>query len=257
MTQECGSDKPELWLGRLRFSGLHLSDVLRVDEQLKFIVTVNSDFVVTAQRSERFRQIICNGIATIDGQVLYWMARLFGKPRGMSIEKISGSSLAYDLMRYCAASRMRLFMLGALPDVNARAVRRASHDFRVDTMGYSPQFEAYPQSPGWNENVIARIREFSPHVVLVGLGSPKQEFWIDDQREQLAAIGVKVVIGCGGTIDFISGSISRAPPLIQKAGLEGLYRLIQEPTLARVRRLLRSCLAIPIVLIWSLVGSRR
>ena len=77
-----------------------------------------------------------------------------------------------------------------------------------------------------DEALLARIGEARPQLVLVALGAPKQELWIDARRARLAPA---VVVGVGAALDFVAGAVRRAPPWARRAGLEWLYRLSQEP----------------------------
>jgi len=91
--------------------------------------------------------------------------------------------------------------------------------------------------------VIAAIREAAPTLLLVGLGSPRQERWLD---RHLASLAVPLGIGVGGSLDVWAGRVRRAPQLVQNLGLEWGYRLIRQPS-----RIVRQ-LAIPqfIAAVW-------
>jgi N-acetylglucosaminyldiphosphoundecaprenol N-acetyl-beta-D-mannosaminyltransferase len=96
-----------------------------------------------------------------------------------------------------------------------------------------------------NRRIVDMIREASPDIVFVGLGSPKQEHWIDAHMEQY---GAPVSIGIGITFSFICGDVRRAPRLLQKIGLEWAWRLACEPRRLWRRYLLRGAQFVPIVL---------
>ncbi len=230
----------------LSFSGLRAADLLPEAGQFKFIVTVNADFVVTSCADDRFQRIISGNLATFDGQITWWLARLLATPKGTTFEKISGSSFAHNLLEDAAARGLRVFFLGARPHVNEAAVRAVQTRYGVDVTGYSPPLSAYPGLPAWNDDILKRLEARTPHVVFVALGSPKQELWIDDHREALQDAGVQLAIGCGGTLDFLAGEVTRAPRWVQQSGLEGVYRLLVQPKLFRLKRLTRSLLVIPI-----------
>lgn len=237
---------PRIQFAGLSFSGLRAADLLPEAGQFKFIVTVNADFVVTSCVDDRFRRIISGNLATFDGQITWWLARLLGTPKGTTFEKISGSSFAHNLLEDAAARGLRVFFLGAMPHVNAAAVHATQARYGVDVAGYSPPFSAYPGLREWSDDILRRLKAHAPHVVFVALGAPKQEFWIDDHRDALQDAGVQLAIGCGGTLDFLAGEISRAPRWAQQSGLEGVYRLLVQPSLFRLKRLTRSLLVIPI-----------
>jgi len=229
------------------FRGLSKHRLLEA-EAFTFVVTVNADFLVTAEDSPRFARLIEEGHATFDGQITWWLARWLAQPRGVTFEKISGSSFSNDLLACAAAKGERVFMLGAQPDVNAAAVHQAKERFGVQVEGYSPPVFAYPGDAKLNADILRRIDAFRPQILLVAFGSPKQEFWIEDHRTMLERAGVRLAMGCGGTLDFIAGSLRRAPVFVQRCGLEGVYRLLQEPSWMRLKRLARSLLGAIIAL---------
>ena len=133
----------------------------------------------------------------------------------------------------------RVFLLGAAAEVNREACARLRKDFGIQTEGYSPPNRPFPFPRAEDEEILARLREFRPQIVVVCFGSPKQELWADLHNETLDRMGVRWVIGAGGTLDFIAGAVKRAPVLLQKAGLESVWRLVLEPR-SRIRRVLRA-----------------
>lgn len=240
----------------LKFKGLQAADLFPRSGEFKFIVTVNADLVVISSREERFANLISKNFSTIDGQITLWLAKLFGMPNGIFFEKISGSSFAYDLLQSAAEEKMRVFLLGASYSVNKLAVSNARERYGVDVNGFSPVIEDYPFSNAWNDEALSCIKAHQPHILLVALGSPKQEYWIEDNSKELEALGVQVVMGCGGTLDFMAGAIPRAPVWVQEIGLESLYRLAMQPSWFRVKRLARSLLVFPLAF-WGYFFFRR
>lgn len=230
----------------VRFAGLNFNAPTRAAisalPRPVFIVTVNADFIVMAHQNPRFASIINQNASTFDGQVPYVLACKFATPRGVAIEKISGSDLVLELLESAAHSGKRVFLLGASAESNKEAVRIARQRYGANVEGYSPPLAAYPFPDDWSEKCRQRIATFRPHYIFVAFGAPKQEFWIDDEMNWLAKHGVEVCVGCGGSLDFLSGKIQRAPRWVQRSGLEGVYRTLSEPKLFRLKRLLRSFL---------------
>lgn len=224
----------------LKFRGLTRSFLLEEPHRFKIIVTVNSEFIVNSQNDSRFRQLINENYSTFDGQIPYLLAKL--KNPIAIFEKISGSDFIYDACNYAREHSLRVFLLGGneLSNVGAVSVLRERYGIEID--GYSPPYRPYPFDEQHNSIILARIEEFKPHFLFVGFGAMKQEFWIDENKSALEAIGVRSAIGCGGTFDFVSGRIPRAPAYLQRLGLEGVYRLVREPRWFRVQRILRSLL---------------
>ena len=84
-----------------------------------------------------------------------------------------------------------------------------------------------------NKQLIRRINNAQPEILFVALGAPKQEIWIYENLKKMPS--VKLAMGVGGSFDFISGRIKRAPLIFQRLGLEWLWRLILEPR--RIKRI--------------------
>ena len=206
-----------------------------IDEnKIKYIITANVLFIVEANISKKYFDILANNYVTFDGQVPLFIARLFNR-RYKKYKKLSGSDIVYDFCEFAKIKNYKMFFLGAKRENNhiATEIIKKQYDIMID--GYSPDFENYPFSEQFNNLCIEKINVFEPDILFVAFGSPKQEYWIHDQLEYFSKIGIKYVIGCGGTFDFISGSIKRAPFFLQKIGLEGLYRFYQEPNKKRLK----------------------
>lgn len=228
-----------MYLCGVNISCHSLDNLLSVSGPPKLVVTVNAEAIVRAQTDNRLKSIINNSCATIDGQIPLWLYKL--KYRKVPIEKISGSDLIYTLPDYAEKNGYRVFLLGGKEDSNKGAVIKLKKLFPLLNIdGYSPEFQPYPFSDDINTQIIQRIKEFRPDILFVGFGMGKQEFWEEDYYSQLEGFGVKLIVGCGGSFEFASGKIKRAPKLVQKAGLEGIWRLIKEFKWFRIKRILLS-----------------
>ena len=221
----------------LTFRGLRRADLLREEPGVKFIITVNAEIIVEANRNPKLAEIINANWATLDGQWPFLLARR--QSRRDDIEKISGSDFVYELCSFAAKQNRKVFLLGARPEVNREACRRLRRALGVEVNGYSPPKTEGRFTDEIEQEIITRIRQYSPSVLAVCLGSPRQELWVDAHRAELAKSGVRWVIGAGGTLDFVAGAIPRAPVLLQRLGLESLWRLALEPRL-RFMRVLRA-----------------
>jgi N-acetylglucosaminyldiphosphoundecaprenol N-acetyl-beta-D-mannosaminyltransferase len=192
------------------------------------VATTDSSAVVKAHQDEELAAILRNAdLVTPDGAGVVWMAKVLGLP----VEsRVSGVDL---VDRICAAGAQRnwsVYLIGAAPGVADEAAKKLSErhpGIRIAgvTNGYYPAEE--------ESQVVARIAELRPDVLFVGFGIPKQEKWIARYLRQL---GVPVAIGVGGSFDVISGRLKRAPRWMQVAGLEWLFRTLQQPK--RLPRLL-------------------
>ncbi len=198
------------------------------------VFTPNVDHVVLADSDPRLRDAYAAvDLSLADGVPVVVASRLLGTPVP---EKISGSDLVPQLLDHAVRRRGRGFLLGGEPGVAARAGERLRFEVPgLQIVGaVSPRIDL-DDTAARRSAVIERVRRARPHVVLVGLGCPKQELWIHRAVDELRP---SVLVGVGAAIDFAAGTRRRAPSWISRAGAEWLWRLAQEP-----RRLWRRYLA--------------
>lgn len=221
-------------LGKIRLQSMEIDELLSTNvTELKHIVTVHSEIFVLAHENPAFEEILKRTVNTIDGRIVLSLCSLLYP--GQNLRKMSGSDFIYDLTDHAAAHHERLFLLGSEAESNREAieaVKLRSPDLMVE--GYSPPFCANIQDQAWNEDILNRIANFHPSHLVVCFGPGKQEAWISQNANYLFSLGVRCAYGLGGTLDFVSGRKKRAPKWMQQAGVEWLFRLINEPT--RFRR---------------------
>jgi N-acetylglucosaminyldiphosphoundecaprenol N-acetyl-beta-D-mannosaminyltransferase len=189
------------------------------------VATANTDFLINALEDPELRCILRSADLVIpDGMPLLWASRLMRSPLP---ERVTGADLVPRIAACAANKGYRIFMLGARPDVAQRARDRMLADNPgLQIVGcVSPPVAALMDMD--HDGLLAEIRRARPDILLVAFGNPKQEKWIHMNRVGLA--DVPVCIGVGGTFDFIAGHTSRAPQWMQRAGLEWIHRLGQEP----------------------------
>ena len=188
------------------------------------VVTVNLDFLSIAQRDQEFRETINQAdLAVADGKPLVWVSRLRGQPLP---QRVTGHDLVRESCQLAAETGDRVFLLGATPDAAAAAARELEASYPgLHVAGvYSPPFG--PLAPAAEERIISMIRAASPGVLLVALGAPRQDKWINTHLHRL---DVPVAMGVGCVFDLLAGVVSRAPGWMQRSGLEWAFRLGQEP----------------------------
>jgi len=190
------------------------------------VATVNPEFVMRATADQDFARVLESAdLCLADGSGVVWAARRQGCAMR---EPVTGVDLIPPLAALCARRGFRIFLLGAAPGVaNDLATRlRAEHpELEVEAHAGTPD-------PSADAATLALIRVHKPQVLLVAYGHPKQELWIDRMRDSL---GVAVAMGVGGSFDYLTGRIPRAPAWMRRAGLEWLFRLVRQPW--RVRRM--------------------
>ena len=176
-----------------------------------------------AQRDPRFRELVARAALSVCDTIGILLA---SRARGGPLrERITGVDLI-DRLAQRSAHRgdLRLFLFGAAPGVALRAAENLRSRFPGAIIAGVRDGYFSPQEAS---AIPSYITSSGANVILAGLGSPKQEYWLDDH---LAATGCGVGIGVGGSFDVLAGTVERAPRLWQRFGLEWLYRLIREPS---------------------------
>jgi N-acetylglucosaminyldiphosphoundecaprenol N-acetyl-beta-D-mannosaminyltransferase len=189
-----------------------------------YLVTANVDFLVQAREDVELRRILFDSnLVLCDGTPVLWASRLLGNPLP---ERVAGADLVPLLIELAARSKYRLFFLGATPESSAQAVARlqAQYPELIIAGHYSPPFNKLLEMD--HDEIVKRIRAAKPDLLFVSFGCPKQEKWIAMHYREL---GVPLCAGVGATIDFLAGSVRRAPMWMRRNGLEWVFRLLQEP----------------------------
>ncbi|MFQ6090675.1 MAG: WecB/TagA/CpsF family glycosyltransferase, partial [Candidatus Bipolaricaulia bacterium] len=176
-----------------------------------------------AQRAPRLKEAYRRAdLVTPDGIGLVWASRFLGAPLP---ERVTGIDMIEEICRRATRRGYRIFLLGARPGVAQKAKERLEKRFPgVRIVGTHHGFFAD------DRQVISKINGCRPDILLVGLGVPRQELWMMENKERLE---VKILIGVGGSFDVLSGRLPRAPLALQRLGLEWLYRLFLQPWRAR------------------------
>jgi N-acetylglucosaminyldiphosphoundecaprenol N-acetyl-beta-D-mannosaminyltransferase len=199
------------------------------------VLTPNVDHVCLAETDPRLEEAYAQtALSLVDGKPLVWLSQMMGAPFP---EKVSGSDLAVPLAERAAVEGLSLFLLGAKEGVGARAaevLQEKAPGLKIAGV-LSPPL-GFEKDVGKNADVIRQVHEAAPDLVYVCLGAPKQELWMAAHRDVLAP---SVLLGLGGTLDFLAGDVKRAPAWMSDNGLEWLYRLAQEPTRLAGRYLVR------------------
>jgi N-acetylglucosaminyldiphosphoundecaprenol N-acetyl-beta-D-mannosaminyltransferase len=192
------------------------------------VVTPDSSAVVRAQEDPELMEILRSAdLVTADGAGLVWMAKVMGLPLW---ERVSGVDLMQHICELAAEKRYSIYLVGAAPGVAAEAADKLKEQYPgLAVAGTMHGYFGEDEEP----EVVRRIADAKPDVLFVALGVPRQEKWI---RRHLDELGVPVAIGVGGSFDVIAGRLKRAPLLMQRWGLEWLWRALRQPS--RLPRLL-------------------
>jgi N-acetylglucosaminyldiphosphoundecaprenol N-acetyl-beta-D-mannosaminyltransferase len=192
------------------------------------VVTINPEMLYRAQDDAVFRDLLNKADLVVpDGHGVVWAGNYLGEPFP---ERVTGIDLVWALAERGEQEGWRFYFIGAERGVAEAAAARMCRRFpRLIVAGTEHGYFSAEEL----DAVLGRIRAAHPDLLLVGLGSPKQEFFIRAHQKELNA---QVAVGVGGSFDVLSGRLKRAPEFIQRLHLEWLFRAFQEP--GRWRRLL-------------------
>jgi N-acetylglucosaminyldiphosphoundecaprenol N-acetyl-beta-D-mannosaminyltransferase len=214
--------------------------IQRIDELVKrkkggAVFTPNVDHVVEFAQNAGLRAAYADAdLSLVDGMPVLWASRLLGD---RVPEKVSGSDLTMPLLTHAAEEGWRVFLLGGREGAAELAAKRLDADLPgiVVAGTLCPRVDMNEPKERRQE-IVDAIRAARADIVLVALGAPKQELFIHETR---AALAPSVLLGLGASIDFIAGTVPRAPAWMSNAGLEWLYRLTREPRRLWKRYLVR------------------
>ena len=205
------------------------------------VVTLGTEMVVYAQHDEAFREVVnACALSICDTVGLLTVAR----SRGAALRtRVTGVELVEDLCARAATDGTGVFLFGGAEGVAADAA--AILETRFPGLQIAGTRNGFFVSDD-EHAIVETIRKSGAKLLFVGLGSPRQEFWL---AKNLVATGCAAGIGVGGSFDVLSGRAERAPLVWQRLGLEWLYRLMREP------RRFRRQLALP-YFVWLVLLDR-
>lgn len=191
------------------------------------VVTPNAEIAYEALHDMSLRKLLNSADLMLpDGAGVVLASKLLKTPLK---EKVAGVDFAAGLLRLLAKNQQSVFLLGAKPGVAEKAAEKM--------VQMTPGLRIAGLHDGYFTDeapIIAQINESGADVLFVCLGSPKQELFMQRYRQ---ALGVKIMIGLGGSLDAFAGTVKRAPQWMIRMNLEWLYRLSKEPK--RFGRMLR------------------
>ena len=208
-----------------RIQGFNV-DSFTFDEALDYaqnhagqVVTINPEMIQTAKKNTEFSKVLsCAELVIPDGIGVEIGLKILG----YNVKRIAGIEFGKALIERFTENNKTIALVGAKPEIISLAIKNLKDEFENINIVYS--HDGYFE----NENlIIEELNETKPDLVLVALGSPKQEFFISNLKSKLPN---SLMIGLGGSFDVWSGMVKRAPEIYQKLGLEWLYRTVKEPS---------------------------
>lgn len=190
-------------------------------KQGAYVCTPNPEIVWAARKNRDLREAVNGADAVLpDGVGVIWASKMLKLPLP---ERVAGYDFLLALLEEMDGT---VFLLGGVPGTAKEAARNIEQRFpRVKVVGCCHGYETDP------DEVADAICAAEPDLLLVCLGSPKQELWMAHRAGKLP---VGLMAGLGGSLDVLAGRVKRAPERWINLNLEWLYRLLQEPS--RIKR---------------------
>lgn len=203
-------------------------------------------------RSSSLRKCYENKVNMVDGMPIIWLLQLAGKKiAGNKIDRtkrLTYVDFIWPLLQQAQQNNWRVCHVGQSSAVQQQALANIKAKFPdLQLLGIPGYFDHTANSAG-SLSVVEEINDFSPQLLLVGLGSPLQEHWIFHHRQQLQ---VPAVLSCGACMEYVAGNVGTPPRWMGRTGLEWSYRLLENP-----RRFASRYLLEPWALLFSMLRYR-
>ena len=233
----------EYYVLGVKVSGVSLQECLElVSSSIKKnkkiqVCTTNNEFIVEAQHNDRFKNIINkSAISTADSTGVVWAIQ---KLHNAKIDRLPGIDLFLEICKEAPQKGYRIFLLGGEKNIALKAKKNLQRRFQgIHIVGSIDGIIINPSKR--DDQLISTINRSRSDIVAVALGAPKQELWI---KKNIDLIQSKVFLGLGGSLDYIAGTVPRAPLSMRNNGLEWLFRLFIQPQ--RIGRILKATLTFP------------
>lgn len=200
-----------------------LNDMIaKYDGRSRCVFFANAHTLNMAESNSEYRDVLNSADHVLgDGTGVRWASIINGTPVK---DNVNGTDLMPEFFRASAKRHHRYYLLGAdVPTVRQAAATARENFPDSRQVGYHHGFVNGAEA---SARVIEEINAARPDILLVGMGNPLQEQWINDHRHELK---VPVIIAIGGLFDFWAGTFSRAPRWLRKLGHEWIWRLAKQP----------------------------
>lgn len=212
-----------------------LQSFLNSDSQHQ-ITTVNPEFIVATRENEKFKEIINeSSLATIDGAGIIKALQFLGNTISLD-DRMTGVSLTEILIDIAINKNYKILFC-----LYSKGLTKLDNFFITTKQKY-PHLDFQVAD---EKTALEKANIFRPHIILVGFGAPRQDMWIYENISKIQS--VRIAAGVGGTFDFMSGRIKRAPKILRSFGVEWLWRFFRQPW--RIKRINRAIIIFPILVL--------
>lgn len=196
-------------------------------DKCHMVFTPNPEIIMLAKTNKDMEQSLLEADLVVPDGIGVVIASKILKGEVLP-ERVAGFDLVQNTMKQATDKGYKYYFFGSKPEVaELAAVEMRKKYPGIQIVGCRDGYFKETDIP----KIIEEINASEANILLVALGAPKQEVWINTYKDQLTH--VKVAIGVGGSLDGMAGIVKRAPEIYQKLGLEWFYRLIKQPTRAK------------------------
>ena len=230
--EELKSEKDKLHLFDITIDNISFAQAIDRIKELSsvkngrhYIVTPNADHLVKLEKDSEFGEIYDNAdMVVTDGSPLMWIMDSIGHPIK---EKITGADMLPRVCEMAAEEGRSVYIVGAAQGVAGKASDILMEKYKgLNILGSISPNPGFENDAEQTAKVIQAVNDVNPDILVFALGSPKQEKFIYEHRQEM---NFGVALPFGAAVDFAAGSVKRAPMWMRKAGLEWLYRFMREP----------------------------
>lgn len=191
------------------------------------VFTPNPEIVMLAQEKKELKTILQKADLVVPDGIGVVIASKILKGEPLP-ERVPGYDLIQKSMSQATKKGYKYYFFGGKPEIARQAAEKMREKYKgIQIVGVHDGYFKEEDIP----DIIEDINRSGANILLVALGAPKQELWINQYKKALTSI--KVAIGVGGSLDGMAGVVKRAPEIYQKLGLEWFYRLVKQPTRAK------------------------
>jgi N-acetylglucosaminyldiphosphoundecaprenol N-acetyl-beta-D-mannosaminyltransferase len=189
----------------------------------KVVCIANVHMLIEGHYNPAFGAVLQNAdLVTPDGMPLVWMLRFLGSVRQ---DRVAGIDVLEGLCKRAEKNGVGVYFLGSQDAILDKMKVRLDREFPNLNIAGMTSLPFRPLTDDEDRDLIQSLNQSGAGLVFVSLGCPKQEVWMSQHKGQVSA----VMVGLGGAFPVYAGIHKRAPKVLRQAGLEWLYRLVQEP----------------------------
>ncbi len=189
------------------------------------IVSLNPEIFLLINKNPEFKKVVAEAqIKIIDGTYVFLTAKLLGIPVR---QRIHGVDLMERLISIAGERRLRIMLIGGEAEIAEKVAECQMQAYpRLEIKALQGIKDITKPTEAEESHIFSIVADMKPHFVFAAFGSPHQELWFFRHKKQFERT---ICMGVGGSFDYLSGNVPRAPRMLRALGFEWLYRLVRQP----------------------------